>query len=128
MHRVEIVAMTLVPPRTPSSLPPLGSAQRDRQLMRGAALGDAAAWEQMVDDHAQTVWDVARAAHLRPEEAAAVCEVVWMLLAGALPAADGLPLAVWLRRTATTESHLAYLRAHPGSAVGERRRTRRMSG
>lgn len=116
------------PPSPPAGLPPLGSAPRDRQLLRGAALGDAAAWAQIVDDHGQAVWDVARAAHLRSEEAAAVCEVVWMLLAAALPATDGLPLPVWLRRTATTESHLAYLRARPGSAVGERRRSRRASG
>ena len=112
-------------PRAP--LPPLGTSARDRQLLRGAALGDTAAWAQLVDDHAQAVWDVARAAHLRPEEAGAVCEVVWMLLAGALPATDGLPVSVWLRRTATTESHLAYLRAHPSLAVGERRRQRRLS-
>lgn len=108
----------------------LDRAARDRQLVRSAALGEAAAWDGLVEEHVQAVWDVARAAQLRQEEAQAVCEVVWLLLAEALPDLDGLPVAVWLRRTATTESHLAYLRAHPPTVVaGDRRRQpRRLSG
>ncbi len=113
------------PPARP--LPPVGSAARDRLLVRAAALGDAGAWEQLVQDHAQRVWDLSRAAHLREEEAAAVCDIVWRQLADQLPRTDGLPLAVWLRRTATTESHLAYLRTHVSGASGERRRQDRSS-
>jgi hypothetical protein len=103
----------------------LGSSSRDRQLVRAAALGVAGAWQQLVDAHAQDVWALARAAHLRTGEAVAVCEVVWLLLAEAVPELDGLPLAVWLRRTTTTEAHLAYLRAHPRPPVADRRRHER---
>lgn len=110
-----------VPFSEPPSRPQVSPAARDRQLVRAAALGDEAAWEALVDEHAQAVWDVARAAHLRTEEAAAVCEVVWRMLAAHLPATEGLPIAVWLRRTAASESHLAYLRAH-SRTTGERRR------
>jgi hypothetical protein len=104
-------------------------AAHDRQLVRRAALGATEAWEALVARHAQAVWEVARSAQLRVEEAGAVCEVVWLLLAEALPDLDGLPVAVWLRRTATTESHLAYLRAHPRATPGDRRRQpRELSG
>jgi hypothetical protein len=103
-------------------------ASRDRLLVRSAALGDEDAWTQLVERHAQLVWDVARSTLSRPEEAAAVSEVVWMLLAEALPDLDGLPVAAWLHHSATSESHLAGLRARPKVTAGDRRRQRRLSG
>jgi hypothetical protein len=119
-------------PHQPASSPGDGRepdpTSRDRQLVRSAALGDGEAWAQLVDRHAQLVWDVARSTLSRPEEAAAVSEVVWMLLAEALPDLDGMPVTAWLRRSATSESHLACLRARPKVTAGDRRRQRRLSG
>jgi DNA-directed RNA polymerase specialized sigma24 family protein len=92
------------PSRSPSPVP--GTSTGDSSLVRAAALGDVAAWDRLVDGHAQRVWDRARAAGLDRPSASEVCEVVWLRLAQALPDLDGLPLPVWLGRAVAVEAAL----------------------
>lgn len=97
----------------------------DRQLVRAAALGDADAWDELVDVHAPALWAHVRGAGLGADEATAVCELVWVRLAQALPDLGGEPLSGWLHRTAATETEHAHVRAGRAAARPSWTRDRR---
>jgi DNA-directed RNA polymerase specialized sigma24 family protein len=76
------------------------------QLVARANLGDRAAWDQLVDRYGGMVWAVARAQGLRPDDAAGVSQVTWLLLTqhlGSLRQPERL--GVWLLTTATREAY-----------------------
>jgi hypothetical protein len=108
-------------------LPSAGTPSGDRQLVRAASLGDAAAWDRIVAHYAQPVWELARSSELRYSEAAAVSELVWLRLAQALPDL-GEPLGVWLRTATRRESGQALQRVRPHAGGRDRRRQSRRSG
>jgi hypothetical protein len=87
-----------------TSVPLPGTLAGDRQHVRAAALGDAAAWDRLVDGYAQPVWDTVRSVGLPRVAAEDVCRLVWRQLAQALPDLDGEPLHLWLRRAALREA------------------------
>lgn len=75
------------------------------ELLAGAAEGDAAAWERLVDRFAGLVWSVARAHGLSPADAADVSQTVWLRLVehlGRIRDAERLP--GWLSTTTRNES------------------------
>lgn len=84
-----------------ASAPRTGSPERRDVL--GALLGDAAAWDRLVDRHAGAVWQRAVDAGLPPGVAAEVCELVWLRLAQSLPELLELPLEPWFDRTVAQE-------------------------
>lgn len=109
---------------------PAGTPAGDRQLLRAAALGDAGAWDALVDEYAGHVWITCVQCGLREDEAAAVSTLVWVGLLDALPNLD-VPLSTWLLATTTREAHKARLRARagrPGSGRGVDRRRLPRSG
>jgi DNA-directed RNA polymerase specialized sigma24 family protein len=76
------------------------------KLVARASTGDQAAWDQLVERYAGTVWAVARAHGLGPDDAADVSQVTWLLLTqhlGSLQQPERL--GTWLRRTATREAY-----------------------
>jgi len=76
------------------------------KLVARASTGDQAAWDQLVERYAGTVWAVARAHGLRPDDATDVSQVTWLLLTqhlGSLQQPERL--GIWLRRTATREAY-----------------------
>lgn len=75
-------------------------------LVARASTGDQAAWDQLVERYAGTIWAVARAHGLGPDDAADVSQVTWLLLTqhlGSLQQPERL--GIWLRRTATREAY-----------------------
>jgi hypothetical protein len=108
-----------------------GTVSGDRQLLRAAALGDAGAWDRLVDAYAGEVWQVPCAAGLPMTVAAGVSEQVWSRLAESLPYDGGGPLGQWLRETAAVETERAQAllaRRTPGWDGVDRRSRRRESG
>ena len=97
----------------------------DRQLVRAAALGDADAWDELVEIHAPALWTHLRGTGLTAGEAGAVCELVWVRLVQTLPDHGGEPLSSWLHRTASTEAEHAHVRAGRASARPSWTRDRR---
>ena len=82
------------------------AAAATSELVARANLGDPAAWDQLVDRYGGTVWAVARAQGLRPDDAADVSHVTWLLLTqhlGTLRQPERL--GSWLLRTATREAY-----------------------
>jgi hypothetical protein len=112
----------------PAAIVPVvpGTVSGDRQLLRAAALGDAHAWDLLLDAYAVEVWQVARAAGLPTPAAAGVSEQVWTRLAESLPFDAGRPLGQWLRETAAieTERARAVLTRHAPGWDGVDRRSR----
>lgn len=106
---------------------PVGTPARDRQLVLAAALGDEAAWNELVDVHAQSLWTGLLQAGLERDEVVAACELVWVRLAQALPSLGGDPLTIWLHRTAMQEGEQACARAGRTTAYIARQRDRRRS-
>lgn len=103
--------------------PRAGTPSGDRQLLRAAALGEASAWNALVEEYASTVWSTCLQSGLRADEAAAVSTLVWMSLLDAIPDLD-MPLGTWLVAAAAHEAHHAHLRAG-GRADAARRGDRR---
>jgi len=64
-----------------------------------------------VDAHLATLWSWAVAQTTDAADAAAVCEIVWLRLADALPGSEQQPLSSWLSRTVNVEA--ARLRRQP---------------
>lgn len=69
-----------------------------------AAAGDASAWDLLVGHYVELVWSWSVAQTGDAEEAAGVCEVVWLRLADALPGVDHEPLPSWLRGAVAAEA------------------------
>jgi DNA-directed RNA polymerase specialized sigma24 family protein len=83
-----------------------------------AAAGDQAAWDTIVDRHAQQIWDTARSFGLDAAAAALVSDQVWRRLAGHLnELRTDDELRAWLRGAAEREtcsvSYLDWLRGNP---------------
>jgi DNA-directed RNA polymerase specialized sigma24 family protein len=75
------------------------------ELVGRAHIGEQAAWDQLVERYGAMVWTVARGHGLGLEDAAAVSQVTWLLLAqhlGLLRQPERL--GVWLLATATREA------------------------
>ena len=86
----------------------------DAVLLRAAAGGDHAAWEELVRRHAPLVWDVARSYRLDQATAADVCAVTWMRCVdrlGVSPTIDDL--VGWLTDTAAREARRAAAALEP---------------
>jgi DNA-directed RNA polymerase specialized sigma24 family protein len=97
------------------------AAAATSELVARANLGDRVAWDQLVDRYGEMVWAVARAQGLRPDDAADVSQVTWLLLTQHLGSL-GQPerLGVWLLRTATREAYrIRRLRGHEVPIVGD---------
>lgn len=105
----------------------LSTPTRDRQLVRAAALGDEAAWDELVATHAQYLWSALLQAGLERDEAVATCELVWVRLVQALPDLGGEPVTSWLGRTASQESEHVHARAGRTSLLQSWQRDRRRS-
>ena len=74
-------------------------------LLRRATGGDAAAWELLVDRHADLVWAVARRHRLSAADAEDVSQTVWLRLVEHLPRLrEPEALVGWLSTTTRHES------------------------
>ena len=74
-------------------------------LIKAAADGDAAAWNQIVDDYQRLVWSVARGFRLSVSDAADVSQTTWLRLVENLDRIQNPDqLAGWLATTARRES------------------------
>jgi DNA-directed RNA polymerase specialized sigma24 family protein len=115
-----------------ASAPGDHAAAAASELVARANLGDRVAWDQLVDQYGGMVWAVARAQGLRPDDAADVSQVTWLLLTQHLGSIqEPGRLGVWLLQTATREAYrMRRLRGHEAPIVGEhaleRSSTRRM--
>src|SRR6059058_4121041 len=75
------------------------------ELVRGAAAGDQAAWEEIVDRFAGLVWATARAHRLSRDDAADVAQTTWLRLVENLDRIQHPErLGAWL---ATTARHVS---------------------
>jgi len=75
------------------------------QLLRSAAGGDEAAWEEIVDRFSGLVWATARAHRLSRDDAADVAQTTWLRLVENLDRIrDPERLGAWLATTARRES------------------------
>ena len=79
-------------------------ARLERQLQVSASQGDSAAWEELVAAHLAEVWALAVRLTDQPEEAALVCETVWLRLAQQLPVPGSESLTGWLGRAVYDEA------------------------
>ena len=50
------------------------------RLVRRAAVGDARAWEQLIDKHGKLIWSITREFKLTESDAADVFQITWMRL------------------------------------------------
>lgn len=93
------------------STPGTDATSTERALLVAAALGDAGAWQVLVEHHAEQVWRVPREAGLDAARAGVVSELTWTRLAEALPDVPAGGLSSWLQVVATTETERALGRA-----------------
>lgn len=74
-------------------------------LLKAAAAGDAASWNQIVEDYGRLVWSVARGFRLSLADAADVSQTTWLRLVENLDRIQyPEQLAGWLATTARRES------------------------
>jgi DNA-directed RNA polymerase specialized sigma24 family protein len=92
--------------------------------VRRASEGDSSAWAELVEAHLEAVWSLAVRLLPDPDDAAAVCETVWLRLAQDVTVADGERLATWLARAVWDEAR----RASPADLVVDRRRADALPG
>jgi DNA-directed RNA polymerase specialized sigma24 family protein len=69
-----------------------------------AAVRHQAAWDALVEVHAQRVWDAARRHGLDLAEAAEVCQSAWLRLAGHLAEVAEVEVGTWLCAVADSEA------------------------
>lgn len=81
-----------------------GDARAERQTRARAARGDASAWRELVAAHLAEVWALAVRLTRDQDQAALVCETVWLRLAQDLPVATTEPLSGWLGRAVREEA------------------------
>ena len=75
------------------------------ELVRSAAAGDQAAWEEIVDRFTSLVWATARAHRLSRADAADVAQTTWLRLVENLDRIrEPEALGAWLATTARRES------------------------
>jgi RNA polymerase sigma factor (sigma-70 family) len=74
------------------------------ELVRSAAAGDQAAWDQLVDRYSRLVWSIARSHRLGHADAADVYQTTWLRLVEHLTRLrDPEQLPSWLATTARNE-------------------------
>jgi RNA polymerase sigma factor (sigma-70 family) len=74
-------------------------------FVKGAAAGDQAAWDALVDRFGPTVWAIARAHRLNPSDAADVSQTTWLRLVENLHRIEQPErVGAWLATTARRES------------------------
>ena len=89
------------PARSPSSVDRSAIAM----FVKGAAAGDQAAWDALVDRFGPTVWAIARAHRLNPSDAADVSQTTWLRLVENLHRIEQPErVGAWLATTARRES------------------------
>ena len=89
----------------PRSDPETGARFREeRELQQRAADGDQAAWGDLVESQVAAMWWLATLVTRDQVAAAAVCEVVWLRLAQALPLPASEPVRSWLGRAVWEEA------------------------
>jgi RNA polymerase sigma factor (sigma-70 family) len=87
--------------------------------LKGAAGGDAAAWDALVERYASLVWAVARSHRLSSADAADVSQTTWLRLVEHLDRIQQpARLGAWLATTARRESLAAIRRGARHVAVG----------
>jgi RNA polymerase sigma factor (sigma-70 family) len=97
--------------------PPRRMPQDVREVVRAAADGDQAAWEELVARYANLVWSVVRKFHFDDEDAADVVQNTWLRLTmhlGSIRTPEALPS--WLATTARHEC-MKLLRWRRGQAL-----------
>jgi RNA polymerase sigma factor (sigma-70 family) len=87
--------------------------------LKGAANGDAGAWDALVDRYANLVWAVARSHRLSSADASDVSQTTWLRLVEHLDRIQQPErLGAWLATTARRESLAAIRRGARHVAVG----------
>lgn len=83
----------------------VGASCGTAALLQRVALGDSAAWNELVDLHNRLVWNVARSYSLSRVDAEDVCQATWLLLAEhRTRLREPNALVGWLVTTARRES------------------------
>lgn len=78
--------------------------ERSAELVRAAAAGDAAAWEELVDAYVGLIWRITANHRLRPGDAADVSQTTWLrLLENIDRLQDPARVGAWLATTARRE-------------------------
>jgi RNA polymerase sigma factor (sigma-70 family) len=89
-------------------------------LLAGAAAGDQAAWEKLVDRYANLVWSVARSFRLSDADAADVSQATWLRLVQHLgEIRQPQRLGAWLATTTRREALAVLRRASRDRPVGD---------
>jgi DNA-directed RNA polymerase specialized sigma24 family protein len=93
----------------PATEPARGPNSVDRSdialFVKGAAVGEQAAWDALVDRFGPTVWAIARAHRLNPSDAADVSQTTWLRLVENLHRIEQPErVGAWLATTARRES------------------------
>ncbi len=97
---------------------PMAETRLDQELAAAAAAGHQGAWEELVDRHAQFVWDVVREQVDDPALAAEACVATWLRSADRLDELATSPVVTeWLRTAASDEACRARVAAAVGKAL-----------
>lgn len=80
------------------------SPERSAELVRAAAVGDAQAWEELVDAYVGLIWKITSSHRLRPGDAADVSQTTWLRLLESIDKVqDPSRVGAWLATTARRE-------------------------
>ena len=98
-------------------------------LVSAAAMGDAQAWERLVDRYAGLVWSICRAHRMSDDDAADAAQLTWLRLLENLDRIrDPARLAGWLATTCRRECQALQRRARSSLAVEEEHMDRLIGG